>query len=101
MVPQENKYPLLNRHPEVKELFFLFRDMLQDIQRPPDQTVLGDEDVMQMLKISKRTLATMKAERVIPYSQERKGMPCRFLLSDILDYINKHRIESYENQRKI
>jgi len=95
------EHAIFNRYPELKQFVHLLRYEVQQAQRPANEIVLDDETTMKILRISKRTLATMKAERTIPYSQERKGTPCRYLLSDVLDYVNKYRIESYENQRKI
>jgi hypothetical protein len=81
--------------------FEILQYEIQKAQRPASEVVLSDGDVMKILKISKRTLATLKAERRIAFSQERKGAPARFLLSDVLDFVNRDRIESIDNERRI
>ena len=58
---------LFNRYPELKELISLFRYEIQNAQRPADEVILNDQDVMRILKISKRKLADMKSKREIPY----------------------------------
>lgn len=92
---------LFNRYPELKELISLFRYEIQNAQRPADEVILNDQDVMRILKISKRKLADMKANREIPYSRPKPHTSSYYLLSDLLKWINKSRIESIENQRKI
>lgn len=74
---------------------------ISQAQRPANEVVLSDADVMRILKISKRTLSDLKARREIPYSQKRKGTPARFLLSDVLEFVNRDRIESIYNERRI
>jgi hypothetical protein len=99
----ENQFDstLFQRYPELKEFVKLLRHEIQQAQRPANEIVLNDEEVMKILSVCKRTLCTMKSEKVIAYSQEATGKPSRFLLSDVIAYINKHRIDTIESQRKI
>jgi len=77
MISHEPKSLMLNRHPEVRELFPAFQDMIRENQRPADQVVLSDEDVMRILKISKRTLITMREERnAVPVFPIRRSRLC-------------------------
>ncbi len=91
---------LFNRYPELKELILLFRYEIQQAQRPSNEVILNDQDVMKMLKISKRKLDYLKANREIPFSQPHPHSSTYYLLADILDWINTTRVESIENQRK-
>ena len=96
-----DEHPIFSRYRELKDFIGIMRYEIQRAQRPASEIILDDEAVMKILRILKRSLATMREERKIPFSQEEKGRPCRYLLSDILDYINRYRIESTDNQRKI
>lgn len=91
---------LFNRYPEIKELISLFRYEIQKAQRPAKEVVLNDQNVMKMLKISKRKLDYMKANREIPFNRPHPHSRSYYLLADILDWLNKSRVESIENQRK-
>ena len=101
MYSQERHSTLMNRHPEIRELFSALRDLIQQNQRPPDQVVLDDEGAMAVLKTSKRKLRILRDERKIAFSQERKGTPYTYFLSDLLDYVRRYRVESLDNLRKI
>lgn len=96
-----NEYVLFNRYPELKELIFIFRNEVQKAQRPANEVVLTDQDVMRMLRISERKLDSMKAKRIIPFSQPIPRSSCYYLLSDILMWINNSRIESLENELRL
>jgi hypothetical protein len=96
-----SEYVLLNRHPEIRELISIFRYEVQKAQRPATEVILIDQDVMKMLGISERKLDYMKAKRIIPFSQPIPRSSCYYLLSDILLWINKSRMESLENQLKL
>jgi hypothetical protein len=91
---------LFNRYPEIKELISLFRYEIQKAQRPAKEVVLNDQNVMKMLKISKRKLDYMKVNREIPYRRPRMHSSSYFLWEDLLSWLKKARIESVENQCK-
>lgn len=95
------EYTLLNRYPDLKELIYIFRYEIQKAQRAANEVILYDQDVMKLLHISKRKLDYLKAGRVIPYSQPQPHSSCYYLLSDILDWLNKSRVESFSNLGKI
>ena len=91
--------PLLNRHPEIKELLELFKHEVRQAQRPADEVLLSDEEVMKMLGISKRTLQYIKSERTIPFTILRSRS--YFYLSDILNTLQENRIESISNRNRL
>lgn len=95
------EYTLFNRNPDLKELIYIFRYEMQKAQRPANEVILYDQDVMRMLGISKRKLDYLRADRLISYSQSQPHSSYYYLLSDILQWINNSRIESIGNMRKI
>src|SRR5262245_53784444 len=93
---------ILNRYPELKELFYQFRYCIQHAQRQAEEIILDDQDVMRQLKISKRKLQYLKAKGSIPYHFfEAGGTRTYYLLSDILDILKENRVESVSNTKKI
>jgi hypothetical protein len=97
-----DKHSIFLKHPELKEFFYLIRYEMQQAQRPADEIILDDEDVMHHLKISKRNLQYMKADGVIPFHYFVPGKPrTYYLLSDILQILKENRIESITNEKRI
>lgn len=65
-----------------------------------NETILHDEDVMKILGVSKRKIEYMKANREIPFFNP--PMQCDyFMLSDILEWLQKSRVESISNERRV
>jgi hypothetical protein len=96
----EEQSILLNRHPELRELVKIIRDEVQRHQRPANETILFDEDLMKILGVSKRKIEYMKANREIPY----RNPPMQrdyYILAEILEWLDKYRVESISSQRKI
>ena len=56
------------------------------------EEVMSPKQVCRLLKVSPKTLQTMRDERRIPFSQF--GRKIWFLRSDVIQYINKNRIDS-------
>jgi len=94
------KNPILNRHPELKELVQVFKTEVQNAQRPANEIILVDQDVMRILKISKRKLDYMKSNLEIPFSQPKERSICYYRLSDILSYVEKGRVEAADAKLK-
>jgi hypothetical protein len=92
-------HSLFHKHPELKEFFLLMRHEIQHAQRPADEIILCDEDVMKILKISKRKLQYMKSERSISYSLLKTRS--YYLLSDILEILKETRIEGFAKDIRI
>jgi hypothetical protein len=93
--------PIFRRYPEIRDLFIQIRQEIQSKQRPANEIVLIDQDVMQILHISERKLDDMKAKRIIPFSQPIPRSTCYFRLSDILKWLDKHRKNSLDDDCKI
>ncbi len=75
---------------------------IQHAQRPPNEVILDDEDVMRILKISKRKLQYLKADRVLPFHTLDPDSPrTYYLLSDILEILSENRIDSLANKSRI
>lgn len=90
------------RNTDIKELLRVIRYEIQQAQRPPNQVVLDDEDVMRILKISKRTLQYMKSNGVITIRKFDLNSPrTYYYLSDILEILEKNSFQAISNQRRI
>ena len=97
-----NKPSIFLKHPELKEFFYLIRYEIQQAQRPADEIILDDEDVMRHLKISKRKLQYLKADKIIPIHFFEPGSSrTYYLLSDLLQILKENRIESIINEKRI
>ena len=88
------EHPFIERHPFLKEIICIFRYEVQQAQRPANEIILNDEDVMRLLKISKRKLQYLKADRIIPFSQPLPRSASYYFLSDILAWLNKNKVEA-------
>ncbi len=94
-------YVLFSRYPELRELIQIIRYEIQQAQRPAKEVILTDQDVMRMLKISKRKLDSLKSGRIIPFHQPVPRSSAYYLLADILQWLGKSRVESYQNCLRI
>lgn len=94
------EHPILKRHPELIELVRIIRDEVQRHQRPANETILHDEDLMKILGVSKRKIEYMKANREIPY-RDPPMQRDYYILAEILEWLEKYRVESISNQRRI
>jgi hypothetical protein len=65
-------------------------EIIQRNQRPANEVIMGEREVLKMLQISKRTLATLRAEGILSYSKVRGILFYR--LSDILEMIEKNEV---------
>jgi hypothetical protein len=79
------------RHPGWGEITRQIKFEIAQAQRPANEIILDDVDLCAILKVSKRTTATLRATKQISYSDCGK---IKYLLSDVLDYINRNRIEA-------
>jgi hypothetical protein len=82
-----------------KEVGDIFRYELHEAKRPAEELILNDADLCRMLKISKRTSATWRANGVIAF--HKIGGIVFYLYSDILETIKSNRIESFQNDLNI
>ncbi len=94
-------FQILQKYPELKEFILILRHEVQQAQRPADEIILDDNDVLKMLKISKRKLQYMKSDGSIPFHTPTGGVRTYYLLSDILEWVKNSRTESISNNRKI
>jgi hypothetical protein len=93
-------FQILQKYPELKEFILILRHEIQQAQRPANEILLDDNDVMKMLKISKRKLQYLKSGGSIPYHTPAGGVRTYFLLSDILEWVKISRTESLNNNLK-
>ncbi|MFM7681716.1 MAG: helix-turn-helix domain-containing protein [Bacteroidota bacterium] len=68
-------------------------------QRPPEEIILDETDLCDLLNISKRHAADLRKEGVLKYS--KIGGKLFYLLSDVLDMIKNYRIDIPTNNLKL
>lgn len=111
-----------DRWPELKGLVDEIDEKISRVSLPADQVILDDVDVMRILKISKRKLAQLRAERKIKFyptdydpppkkikllkAQEilKKGKrksKIYYVLIDVLNYVKRNPVNPISNNFKI
>lgn len=96
-----DNHPIFSRYSDLKEFVRILQYEVQQAQRPANEVILDDERVMKMLNISKRKLQYMKSGLEIPFHTPGNGNRTYYLLSDVLDWLKKGRIESISNSRRL
>ena len=95
-------HPIFLKYPELRDLIHMIRHEVQQSQRPADEVILDDEDVMRKLKISKRKLQYLKADRILPFHTLDSNSPrTYYFLSDILQLLQENRMESIVDRKRI
>ena len=110
-----------DRWPALKGLIDEIDEKISKVSLPSDQVILDDVDVMNMLKISKRKLATLRSERRIkfyrtdddpppkklksqktPVSLEkgRRKSKIYYFLSDVVAYVKRNPVNPISNNFK-
>jgi len=77
------------KHPGWEELIRQIKYQIEQAQRPADQIILDDVDLCKMLKVSKRTTATLRANGQITFY--KCGGKIIYKLSDVLAYIDRNK----------
>lgn len=112
-----------DRWPELKGLVDEIDEKISRVSLPADQVILDDFDVLRMLKISKRKLAQLRAERKIkfyrtdddpPPSKKNKSQKVSkplnkgvrkskiyYLLIDVINYVKRNPVNPISNNFKI
>lgn len=80
------------RHPGWEEITRQIRYEITQAKRPANEIILDDPDVCQMLKVSKRTTATLRADKDITF--HKCGGKILYKLSDVLEYVERNRVEA-------
>ncbi len=82
----------LERWPELADFLKEIDNRVNKALRPANEVILDDIELQQMLFISKRTAATLREQRLITF--HKSAGKIYYLLSDVLEYLRNHRIES-------
>jgi hypothetical protein len=64
--------------------------VIERLNRPPEQVLLDDVELRQLLKVSKRTTAYLREKELITYS--KLGGKIYYLYSDVLEMISRNQI---------
>ena len=73
--------------------------IMEQIARPPDQTILDDVGLREMLKMSKRSTAYLREKGLITYS--KIGSKIYYRLSDILSFLKQNEIPAINAGQKL
>jgi hypothetical protein len=73
--------------------------IMEQIARPPDQTILDDVGLREMLKMSKRSTAYLREKGLITYS--KIGSKIYYRLSDILSFLKQNEIPAINAEQKL
>lgn len=72
---------------------------IEQLARPPEQIIIDDVALREMLKMSKRSTAYLREKGLITYS--KIGSKIYYLLSDVLIFIKRYQIPSFGTGQKI
>lgn len=87
------------KHPSYEELIRDFRQELLNNQRPPNEVILDETDFCNLLHISKRHAANLRANRLITYS--KSGGKIYYRLSHVLEFIEKNQIKCVDRSNSV
>lgn len=77
------------RTPSAQEFFKELKREILNVKRPPEEIILDETDLCELLHISKRHAADLRKEGILIYS--KIGGKLYYILSDVLEMIKKHR----------
>jgi len=77
---------------DLEEILAVIRFEINKSLRPANEIILDDVDLRNLLKISERTTASMRAKQMITYSKPGKVF---YLLSDVLKMLNEYKVDAW------
>lgn len=80
---------------EMQELLHLIKAEIINSKRPPEEIVLDDVDLQNILKCSKRKTAELREKRMITYMKPGKVY---YRLSDVLKYLERYKVEAIQER---
>lgn len=90
MMSNLNKAPIWVEE-RLEELLSQIQETISLNQRPPDQVILVDAEVIRILKISKRTLASLREKGTLSFS--KLGGKIFYTLADVLAMVESHKVQ--------
>lgn len=83
----------------IDDLLGKLETLVRENQRPASEVILDDDDALKILKICKRSLATLRSDGLLSYSKVKGKVYYR--LSDILALIEFNKIPIVTSSIKI
>ncbi len=80
------------RLPAWQELIQNIKYEIAQAQRPSDEIILNDSELSKTLKVSKRTIANLRADKEIAF--HKCGGRILYKLSDVLEYVDRNRVDA-------
>jgi hypothetical protein len=90
---------LIKSIPELEQLVNLIRTEIQQAQRQPEEVIIDDVSLREMLKVSKRTTANWRERGFITFS--KLGGKIFYRLSDVLMLIKQNEIPAVRTTLKL
>src|SRR5690348_6602567 len=85
------KTVVMNSTQEIIELIRELKNEISQTQRPANEVIYDDVDLRQLLKVSRRTIAEWRANKLITFSKVQGKIFYR--LSDILDFLDRNKVQ--------
>lgn len=84
---------------ELSKKIDLLLPIIDQLARPPDQIILDDVQLREILKMSKRSTAYLREKGLITYS--KVGSKIYYLLSDVLAFLKKYEFPAFSTSKYI
>ena len=82
----------IERWPELKDFIDEIDERIKKAHRPADELILDDTELCSLLHMSKRTSASIRHQKLLPY--HKVGGKIYYLYSDVLIFLKKNRVEA-------
>jgi hypothetical protein len=76
----------------LQEIEDLIRNQITQAHRPADEVIIDDFDLRNILKVSKRSTASLREKGLITYYKPSGKI--LYKLSDVLDMLDRHEIKA-------
>ena len=92
-------YHEIQTYPELSEVLKHIDERVAAASCPPEQEIWSNKRLCKELSISIRTAAYLRSKKILPYHKV-EGL-IYYLKSDVLNMLNRNRVESLSNKLKI
>lgn len=79
----------INNEEELMNLLQQIQIEIRQNNRPPNQIIYSEFQLIKLLSVSRRTIASWRAQRLINYSQI--GAKFYYTLADVLEFLDHHK----------
>lgn len=94
MLNSENNHRIPDLKDQLTHFLGEFDELLQKSNRPADEVILSDYELMKKLGVCKRTTNTWRSKRIISFF--KVGSLIFYRLSDVLSFLEKHEVKNID-----